>query len=266
MKRLFYLLAFVGVLFSSCEDNSVKLIIHSSAYEAVKDLKDANGNPYFTGKLENGINLRFSFLVVNEDSEEIVARDVRYVDDINSVASYTTDELEPGNYRIMVMNDFVKDGQEFNEVIVRTQYNGLYFVCEKNKGVYSAFGTAVVEHFAIDEKKEITLNTQRKGAMVTFLLKNTDKMIDNRYWISDVVFSYLASDDYNSGFYNVNNGGYATFGKEMTSIQYYCANTSYDSDFGMISWQGADFGYKLLTPGKDKVVILDFATNEATLQ
>lgn len=99
MKKLFYLFALVCVClwFTSCEDDdAVKLTINTSAYDVVKDLKDADGNLYFTGKLEDDLQIRISFLVRKHvsNSFEIVAQGIRYINDIKSIASYTTQELD----------------------------------------------------------------------------------------------------------------------------------------------------------------------------
>ena len=114
MKKLFYLFALVYACVSlvSCEeeDNAIKLTINTSVYDVVKDLKDAKGDLYFTDELSDGLRIRVSFLVVKQAGNDvsIVANDSRYLSNISAIASYTTEELEPGDYSVIVTSDFVK--------------------------------------------------------------------------------------------------------------------------------------------------------------
>ena len=131
MKGLFYLFLCLCVCISlvSCEDeedNAIKLTVNTSAYDVVKGLKSVDGNLLFTGELTDGLQLRFTYLVLKQGEEEvsIVAKDTRYVSNVKDVASYTTGELEPGEYRVVVVSDFVRGDKEFNWLAFDTQTKG----------------------------------------------------------------------------------------------------------------------------------------------
>lgn len=206
MKKLFYLFALVYACVSlvSCEeeDNAIKLTINTSVYDVVKDLKDAKGDLYFTDELSDGLRIRVSFLVVKQAGNDvsIVANDSRYLSNISAIASYTTEELEPGDYSVIVTSDFVKGNIEYNQVSINKQYKGLSVECLQSAGVYNAFGTAYMSDIVMDSKKEITLNTVRKGGLVTFLLKNTDKMTDDSYTLTMEKFTYTAYGKFGDDF------------------------------------------------------------------
>ena len=188
MKGLFYLFLCLCVCISlvSCEDeedNAIKLTVNTSAYDVVKGLKSVDGNLFFTGELTGGLQLRFTYLVLKQGEEEVsfVAKDTRYVSNVKDVASYTTGELDPGEYRVVVVSDFVRGDKEFNWLAFDTQTKGFSVICVENVGVYNAFGVAYMDGVVVDSKKTITLNTVRQGCVLTFLLKNRDKMIGNFY-------------------------------------------------------------------------------------
>lgn len=208
MKGLFYLFVYLCVCISlvSCEDeedNAIKLTINTSAYDVVKGLKSVDGNLLFTGELTDGLQLRFSYLVLKQSEEEvsIVAKDTRYVSNVKDVASYTTGELEPGEYRVVVVSDFVRGDKEFNWLAFDTQTKGFSVICVENVGVYNAFGVAYMDGVVVDSKKTITLNTVRQGCVVTFLLKNRDKMTADPYDLKGKdYFKYAISGDLKEDF------------------------------------------------------------------
>lgn len=208
MKGLFYLFVCLCVCISlvSCEDeedNAIKLTINTSAYDVVKDLKSVDGNLLFTGELTDGLQLRFSYLVLKQSEEEvsIVAKDTRYVSNVKDIVSYTTGELEPGEYRVVVVSDFVRGDKEFNWLAFDTQTKGFSVTCVENVGVYNAFGVAYMDGVVVDSKKTITLNTVRQGCVVTFLLKNRDKMTADPYDLEGKdYFKYAISGDLKEDF------------------------------------------------------------------
>ena len=63
-----------------------------------------------------------------EEEVSIVAKDTRYVSNVKDVASYTTGELDPGEYRVVVVSDFVRGDKEFNwlDLILRLKDSQLY--------------------------------------------------------------------------------------------------------------------------------------------
>lgn len=269
MKKLFYLFALVCacVSFVSCEeeDNAIKLTVHTSAYDVVKDLKDVNGKLCFTGQLQDGLQIRVSFLVLKQkgNNVSIVSNDTRYLTHIEEIASYTTEELEPGDYSVIVTSDFVKGKTEYNQISISEQYKGFSVTCLQSAGVYNAFGTAYMRDIMMDSKKEVTLNTIRRGSLVTFLLKNTDKMTDNSYSLAMEKFSYTAyghfAEDFN---YNTQTMMH-TWATATTGVQHYCATTGAVTNPMSLRWQGDDFSQKL-SNGKDVVFEVDFATGKVT--
>ena len=277
MKKLFYLFALVCVClwFTSCEDDdAVKLTINTSAYDVVKDLKDADGNLYFTGKLEDDLQIRISFLVRKHvsNSFEIVAQGIRYINDIKSIASYTTQELEPGVYDVIIVSDFIKGEKEFNTVTTNEQYKGLNVVCKESAGVYNAFGTAYLADITVEKKTDVTLNTIKKGSLVTLLFKNTDQMKSASYKMSLEKFVYVALGSFGNEF-NKKTGAFVhPLCKSIISAQHYCASmkAQNSTDLLTVSWISGAFadGYYSveLSNNEDKVIELDFATNQGTLK
>lgn len=277
MKKLFYLFALVCVClwFTSCEDDdAVKLTINTSAYDVVKDLKDADGNLYFTGKLEDDLQIRISFLVRKHvsNSFEIVAQGIRYINDIKSIASYTTQELEPGVYDVIIVSDFIKGEKEFNTVTTNEQYKGLNVVCKESAGVYNAFGTAYLADITVEKKTDVTLNTIKKGSLVTLLFKNTDQMKSASYKMSLEKFVYVALGSFGNEF-NKKTGAFEhPLTKSIISAQHYCASmkAQNSTDLLTVSWISGAFadGYYSveLSNNEDKVIELDFATNQGTLK
>lgn len=277
MKKLFYLFALVCVClwFTSCEDDdAVKLTINTSAYDVVKDLKDADGNLYFTGKLEDDLQIRISFLVRKHvsNSFEIVAQGIRYINDIKSIASYTTQELEPGVYDVIIVSDFIKGEKEFNTVTTNEQYKGLNVVCKESAGVYNAFGTAYLADITVEKKTDVTLNTIKKGSLVTLLFKNTDQMKSASYKMSLEKFVYVALGSFGNEF-NKKTGAFEhPLTKSIITAQHYCASmkAQNSTDLLTVSWISGAFadGYYSveLSNNEDKVIELDFATNQGTLK
>ena len=53
------------------EDNAIKLTVNTSAYDVVKGLKSVDGNLLFTGELTDGLQLRFTYLVLKQGEEEV---------------------------------------------------------------------------------------------------------------------------------------------------------------------------------------------------
>jgi lipoprotein len=277
MKKLFYLFALVCVClwFTSCEDDdAVKLTINTSAYDVVKDLKDADGNLYFTGKLEDDLQIRISFLVRKHvsNSFEIVAQGIRYINDIKSIASYTTQELEPGVYDVIIVSDFIKGEKEFNTVTANEQYKGLNVVCKESAGVYNAFGTAYLADITVEKKTDVTLNTIKKGSLVTLLFKNTDQMKSASYKMSLEKFVYVALGSFGNEF-NKKTGAFEhPLTKSIISAQHYCASmkAQNSTDLLTVSWISGAFadGYYSveLSNNEDKVIELDFATNQGILK
>ena len=277
MKKLFYLFALVCVClwFTSCEDDdAVKLTINTSAYDVVKDLKDADGNLYFTGKLEDDLQIRISFLVRKHvsNSFEIVAQGIRYINDIKSIASYTTQELEPGVYDVIIVSDFIKGEKEFNTVTANEQYKGLNVACKESAGVYNAFGTAYMADITVEKKTDVTLNTIKKGSLVTLLFKNTDQMKSASYKMSLEKFVYVALGSFGNEFNKKKGALEHPLTKSIISAQHYCASmeAQNSTDLLTVSWISGAFadGYYSveLSNNEDKVIELDFATDQGTLK
>lgn len=263
MKKQFgiFILLCMCALFISCEDDDdrITLTVHSSAYDVFSTLKDVDGVPYFTNKLPDGLEVRFCYFIVREadnsyDNDEVVAKEFVYVDDINSTVSYTTGELIPGVYNVYVTTDLVK-GDRFYNSINADQYLAPIVKCDVLAGVYNAFGTAFKKELLIEEKTEITLDTQRKGSLVTLLFKNNAED-GTGYKMSTENFEFYT---YTNGFSGNTKLATHTIVASVTSAQHYCASAT---DF-YIGWDG---GYPefTLTDGRDKVIELDFATGQAT--
>ncbi|UYU41013.1 MULTISPECIES: hypothetical protein [Bacteroides] len=269
MKGLFYLFLCLCVCISlvSCEDeedNAIKLTVNTSAYDVVKGLKSVDGNLLFTGELTDGLQLRFTYLVLKQGEEEvsIVAKDTRYVSNVKDVASYTTGELEPGEYRVVVVSDFVRGDKEFNWLAFDTQTKGFSVICVENVGVYNAFGVAYMDGVVVDSKKTITLNTVRQGCVVTFLLKNRDKMINNFYNLEGTDhFKYTISGDLEEEL-DVLEKAWETqrqWNSSVAGIQHYIP--AFEALF--VYWQGDVLGI-LLKDAPTATLELDFATGTIT--
>lgn len=273
MKGLFYLFLCLCVCISlvSCEDeedNAIKLTVNTSAYDVVKGLKSVDGNLLFTGELTDGLQLRFTYLVLKQGEEEvsIVAKDTRYVSNVKDVASYTTGELEPGEYRVVVVSDFVRGDKEFNWLAFDTQTKGFSVICVENVGVYNAFGVAYMDGVVVDSKKTITLNTVRQGCVLTFLLKNRDKMIGNFYNLEGTDhFKYTISGDLEEEL-DVLEKAWETqreWNSSVADIQYYIP--AFETLF--VHWQGDTLGLKLREVTVPVVTLeLDFATGTITMK
>ena len=273
MKGLFYLFLCLCVCISlvSCEDeedNAIKLTVNTSAYDVVKGLKSVDGNLLFTGELTDGLQLRFTYLVLRQGEEEvsIVAKDTRYVSNVKDVASYTTGELDPGEYRVVVVSDFVRGDKEFNWLAFDTQTKGFSVICVENVGVYNAFGVAYMDGVVVDSKKTITLNTVRQGCVLTFLLKNRDKMIGNFYNLEGTDhFKYTISGDLEEEL-DVLEKAWETqreWNSSVADIQYYIP--AFETLF--VHWQGDTLGLKLREVSVPVVTLeLDFATGTITMK
>ena len=267
MKGLFYLFLCLCVCISlvSCEDeedNAIKLTVNTSAYDVV------DGNLFFTGELTDGLQLRFTYLVLKQGEEEvsIVAKDTRYVSNVKDVASYTTGELDPGEYRVVVVSDFVRGDKEFNWLAFDTQTKGFSVICVENVGVYNAFGVAYMDGVVVDSKKTITLNTVRQGCVLTFLLKNRDKMIGNFYNLEGTDhFKYTISGDLEEEL-DVLEKAWETqreWNSSVADIQYYIP--AFETLF--VHWQGDTLGLKLREVSVPVVTLeLDFATGTITMK
>ena len=273
MKGLFYLFLCLCVCISlvSCEDeedNAIKLTVNTSAYDVVKGLKSVDGNLLFTGELTDGLQLRFTYLVLKQGEEEvsIVAKDTRYVSNVKDVASYTTGELDPGEYRVVVVSDFVRGDKEFNWLAFDTQTKGFSVICVENVGVYNAFGVAYMDGVVVDSKKTITLNTVRQGCVLTFLLKNREKMIGNFYNLEGTDhFKYTISGDLEEEL-DVLEKAWETqreWNSSVADIQYYIP--AFETLF--MHWQGDTLGLKLREVSVPVVTLeLDFATGTITMK
>ena len=273
MKGLFYLFLCLCVCISlvSCEDeedNAIKLTVNTSAYDVVKGLKSVDGNLLFTGELTDGLQLRFTYLVLKQGEEEvsIVAKDTRYVSNVKDVASYTTGELDPGEYRVVVVSDFVRGDKEFNWLAFDTQTKGFSVICVENVGVYNAFGVAYMDGVVVDSKKTITLNTVRQGCVLTFLLKNRDKMIGNFYNLEGTDhFKYTISGDLEEEL-DVLEKAWETqreWNSSVADIQYYIP--AFETLF--VHWHGDTLGLKLREVSVPVVTLeLDFATGTITMK
>ena len=273
MKGLFYLFLCLCVCISLVSwedeaDNAIKLTVNTSAYDVVKGLKSVDGNLFFTGELTDGLQLRFTYLVLKQGEEEvsIVAKDTRYVSNVKDVASYTTGELDPGEYRVVVVSDFVRGDKEFNWLAFDTQTKGFSVICVENVGVYNAFGVAYMDGVVVDSKKTITLNTVRQGCVLTFLLKNRDKMIGNFYNLEGTDhFKYTISGDLEEEL-DVLEKAWETqreWNSSVADIQYYIP--AFETLF--VHWQGDTLGLKLREVSVPVVTLeLDFATGTITMK
>lgn len=264
MKKHLSLLMMLCIcaLFSSCEDdedNRITLTVHSSAYDVFSTLKDVDGTPYFTDQLPDGLEVRFCYFIVKKaesssDNDKVVAKEFVYTDDIRSTVTYTTGELLPGIYHAYVTTDLVKGGRYYNSLNV-DQYLAPIVKCEVLAGEYNAFGTASQKDIPVDRKTEITLDTQRKGSLVTLLFKNTPAEGGNYLMYGDK-FEFYTHGNYFSG--NTTQEWH-DFSASTNNVRHYCASST---EF-CIGWDG---GYPkfTLSDGRDKVIELDFATLQAT--
>lgn len=249
------------VILISCEDDDkITLTVNTSAYEVFSTLKDASGNYCFTDKLPDGLEVRYSYVVVREpnnlsEDAEVVEKQMLYSDNIKSIVSYTTHELIPGIYRVYVTTDLIKGNIEYNALTI-DQYLAPVVASASNSGVYNAFGDAAVADLLIEEKTEIDLDTQRKGTLMTLFFKNVPQSTEYSMQTED--YEFYSYDDRFS-----NNSSRAThrINSTATSAQHYCGSFS---DF-YISWDG---GYKTipLSNGMDKIVEMDYATNQITVK
>lgn len=266
MKKLFYLLVCACISLVSCDnDDTITLTVDTSAYDAVKDLTDVEGNLYFTDQLTDELQIRVSYLVLKQDKNQvsIVSNATRYISDIKSIASYTTEELEPGEYSVIVVSDFVKGNAEFNEVTVNNQYKGFSVSCSESAGVYNAFGTAYMSDITVDSKKTVALNTIRRGSLVTFLLKNTDQMTNKSYSLTMEKFTYTAYGHFAEDFSYRTETMKHTWATDVKGVQHYCATTGAVINPMALNWQGTSLEKKL-SNGKDVIFELDFASGKVT--
>lgn len=270
MKGLFCLFVCLCVYTSlvSCgeEDNAIRLTVNTSAYDVVKDLESVEGNLLFTGELTDGLQLRFSYLVLKQEEEgvSVVARDTRYVSNVKERVSYSTGELEPGTYRVVVVSDFVKGDEEFNWLAFDIQTKGFSVICLGNAGVYNAFGVGYMDGVVVDGKKVITLDTVRQGCVVTLLLKNRDKMTGDYYSLEGKdLFKYTISGDLEEKLDFPEEVGETQrrWNSNVTGIQHYVP--SFETLF--VHWQG-DVLRVLLKDAPVVTLELDFETGKVTVK
>lgn len=264
MKKQLSLLMMLCIcaLFASCEDdedNRITLTVHSSAYDVFSTLKDVDGMPYFTDQLPDGLEVRFCYFIVKKaesssDNDKVVAKEFVYTDDIRSTVTYTTSELLPGIYHAYVTTDLVKGDRAYNSINVN-QYLAPIVKCSVTAGEYNAFGTAREKDILVEQKTEITLDTQRKGSLMTLLFKNVPAG-GGSYMMSEEKFEFYTHTNNFSG-----NDAHASHNLSAgtASARHYCASST---EF-YISWDG---GYPefALSDGRDKVIELDFSTLQAT--
>lgn len=259
LSTIFSVLCLCAILASCEDDDKITITVNTSAYEVFSTLKDVNGEFYFVDKLPDGLEVRYSYVVVREadnlsEDDEVVERQILYSDNIRSIVSYTTGELFPGIYRVYVTTDLVQGNKEFNTLSI-DQYLAPIVKCASFNGVYNAFGDAAVEELLVEEKTEIDLDTERKGALVTLLFKNTPQSTE--YSMQTENYEFYSWDD---RFSNNSSRGTHEIDATVTWAQHYCGS---DSEF-YIYWDG---GYKTipLSNGKDKIVEMDYATNQITV-
>lgn len=260
ISTILSVLCLCAVLISCEDDDKITLTVNTSAYEVFSTLKDASGNYCFTDKLPDGLEVRYSYVVVREpdnlsEDAEVVEKQMLYSDNIKSVVSYTTSELIPGIYRVYVTTDLVKGNREYNTLTI-DQYMAPVVKSASNGGIYNAFGDAAVEELLIEKKTEIDLDTERKGTLLTLFFKNVPQSTE--YSMQTENYEFYSYDNRFS-----NNSSRAThqIGATATSAQHYCGSFS---DF-YISWEG---GYKTipLSNGMDKIVEMDYDTNQITVK
>lgn len=264
MKKHLSLLMMLCIcaLFASCEDdedNRITLTVHSSAYDVFSTLKDAGGTPYFTDKLPDGLEVRFCYFIVKKaenlsDNDKVVAKEFVYTDDIRSTVTYTTGELLPGIYHAYVTTDLVMGDRAYNSLNV-DQYLAPAVKCNVTAGEYNAFGTAREKDILVEQKTEITLDTQRKGSLVTLIFKNTPAG-GASYMMSEEKFEFYTHTNAFTG--NTTSASH-DLSASTASTRHYCASST---EF-YIRWDG---GYPkfALSDGRDKVIELDFETLQAT--
>lgn len=254
-----FILMCLCTFFVSCEDDdTITLTVHTSAYDVFSTLKDVDGIPYFTDRLPDGLQVRFCYMVVKQaenlsDDDRVIATEFVYADNINSTVSYTTGELMPGMYNVYVTTDLVQGSKIYNSINV-DQYLAPIVKCDALAGVCNAFGTASQKNLPIEEKTEITLDTRRKGALVTLLFTNNSEEGDD-YMMSTEKFEFYTHTDNFSGNTTV---GLHKAGASTASAQHYCASAT---DF----YIGCNGSYPefSLTDGRDRVIELNLATGQA---
>ena len=260
LSAIFSILCLCAILISCEDDDKITLTVNTSAYKVFSTLKDVNGDYCFTDKLPDGLDVRYSYVVVREpdnlsEDAEVIETKMLYSDDIKSVVSYTTSELIPGIYRVYVTTDLVKGNKEYNTLTI-DQYLAPAVKSASNSGVYNAFGDAAEEELLIEKKTEIDLDTERKGTLLTLFFKNVPQSTE--YSMQTENYEFYSHEDRFS-----NNSSRAThqIGATAISAQHYCGSFS---DF-YISWEG---GYKTipLSNGMDKIVEMDYANNSITVE
>lgn len=208
MKKTFLclLLCLPAILFSSCDEDSVpsdkvRLQIQASAFDVVKNLKDTEGNLYFTGKLTDGYRLRITCIVYSYaksfiESEKQESIQTAYLDDVTGMASFTV-ETDPGDFRVIATADLVKmNGNNvalaYNDIVSDIDFINVSVNFKNNGGYLNAAGTADSERISLEggNKADVSLNIQPIGSLITTCFYNVDasKCKEITYRLSGATF------------------------------------------------------------------------------
>lgn len=261
-KIVLGVVAALCIVLTSCssDDDSIRLTVKSNAYDVFSSLVDENGQRLISDQLENGRQVRFSYFlrksVHGYDDEIIETREI-YSDNIKSTVQYTSPELEPGEYYVVLVADLIEQDQEYNELTVESF--GYTIDCKQPAGALNAFGTAYVTKLEVTEKKEITLNPQRQGALVTILLKNPELMRQDYCTLGGAEFQYYA--DFSDMRFSSNSKSIEVdLTPDVTKIQYYCTAGSHISAHNTIAMEYAHYYDFQCDHGENLVVQYDYET------
>ncbi|WP_300725973.1 hypothetical protein [uncultured Bacteroides sp.] len=264
-KIVLGVVAALCIVLTSCssDDDSIRLTVKSNAYDVFRSLVDENGQRLIPDQLENGRQVRFSYFLLkwperSSDNSKIIETRQVYADNIKSTVEYTSPELEPGKYYVIVVADLIDPAKEYN--ILTIDDFGYILNNKEVAGALNAFGVAYDDNLEIDSKKEIVLNPQRKGALVTLLLKNSHLMTQTNCTFHSG-FEYFACGVYWRFSANSKLVDYE-LSPDITKIQYYTIAGEGVFGKGLIKLDGAKTYDIQPQHGENIVVQYDYETRK----
>lgn len=287
-KKSFLAMLLCVVLFCSCDKdgvpgNKVRIDIQTSAFDVVKNLKDAQGKIYFTDTLPQGYRMRvhcfvYRYATSSLDHDTPVSMQVAYLDDVTAVAGFSV-ETDPGDFRVITTADLVKMSGErvamaYNDIANRDRSVEVTVKFKNNGGYLNAVGTVASERFSLEggSKKEVNLEMQPIGALITTTFFNVDASKSDQiiYRVGGADYSYgLVCYDKSVNVEVLARGTEEIIkpvaGKDVYHNQRYVIANGNKME---ISWAGIGyFNNKnfLFTPGINNFARINFMTDEVVV-
>lgn len=288
MKTFRYLFALLCICaLCSCEKDpvpadKVRINIQATGYDAVKELKDIDGNYYFTGKFADNHRLRITYFIYKYreafyDNDILVETGEAYLDDVTGVAGFKV-EMDPGAYRVVTTADFVQVNNDkvifaYNDVKGDNNSISVNVDFKNMGGCYNAVGYAYSDKLVLEnggEKQDVSLDMLPAGALITTCFYNVNaadcKAITFRMTGAKYQFGVISQDT--KGYtmeYGTEDVIKPVSDKTVYYLQRYVlrnGKTNGVSWAGIMYWNEKAFGF---IPGVNNMVKIDISTDEAVV-